>query len=62
METAQRAGMHPVGVAWGFRSVDELWAGGAEAVIERPGELLDILDGRHSLRRRTEDADRRNLT
>jgi phosphoglycolate phosphatase len=40
METGLRAGMRPIGVAWGFRPVEELWSTGAEAVIETPAELL----------------------
>lgn len=51
METARRAGMRPVGAAWGFRSAEELWSSGAEAVIESPAELIDILDGRQLPRR-----------
>jgi phosphoglycolate phosphatase len=46
METARRAGMRPVGVSWGFRPAEELWAAGAEAVITHPAELPEILDGR----------------
>jgi len=57
METARRAGMHPIGAAWGFRTAEELWSGGAEAVIERPAELLEILDGRRSVGRRAGDAE-----
>ena len=34
METALRAGMHPVGVQWGFRQPDELTSAGARIVIE----------------------------
>jgi phosphoglycolate phosphatase len=48
METARRAGMHPVGVSWGYRPAEELWASGAAAVIHRPAELLNILDGLRS--------------
>jgi phosphoglycolate phosphatase len=44
METALRAGMHPVGVAWGFRPSEELRSAGAEAIIAHPGELLGLLD------------------
>ena len=40
METGRRAGMRPIGVAWGFRSTEELWSTGAKAVIETPAELL----------------------
>lgn len=45
METALNAGMRPIGVAWGFRSVDELRAAGAATVIAQPLELLGFLDG-----------------
>jgi phosphoglycolate phosphatase len=51
METARRAGMHPVGVSWGFRPAEELWASGAGAVIDHPAELLEVLDGRRPLSR-----------
>ncbi|HUG93600.1 MAG TPA: HAD family hydrolase [Planctomycetaceae bacterium] len=44
MQTARAAGMHAVGAAWGFRSVDELHAGGAERIIERPEELIAVID------------------
>ena len=43
METANQAGMYPVGALWGFRSADELLAGGAKALIKHPGELLNLL-------------------
>jgi phosphoglycolate phosphatase len=43
MQTAVRAGMYPIGAAWGFRSREELLAHGAAAVIERPDELLQHL-------------------
>ena len=42
METARRAGMIPVGVAWGFQSRTDLDQNGAPTLIERPLELLDI--------------------
>ncbi len=51
MQTATGAGMRPIGAAWGFRPVAELWSGGAQAVIEHPGELVDLLDGRPAPRR-----------
>ena len=44
MRTARSAGMRAVGAAWGFRSVDELESAGAEAIIQRPIELLPIVD------------------
>ena len=40
MQTANAAGMFPVGVLWGFRPLAELLDGGAQAVIEHPAELL----------------------
>ena len=43
MKTATAAGMYPVGVAWGFRAADTLWAGGARAVIESPMDLLSVM-------------------
>jgi phosphoglycolate phosphatase len=44
METARSAGMYPVGVLWGFRTEEELQMSGAENVIARPTDLLDLLD------------------
>jgi phosphoglycolate phosphatase len=44
MQTGRDAGMFTVGVTWGFRSVEELWASGAEALIHEPAELLKLLD------------------
>jgi phosphoglycolate phosphatase len=44
MRTALAAGMFPVGVSWGFRPRSELLAGGAQALIDRPEELLAWLE------------------
>lgn len=43
MQTARRAGMTAVGVAWGFRDRQELWDNGAQHLIERPAQLLALL-------------------
>jgi phosphoglycolate phosphatase len=43
MKTAIAAGMFPVGVCWGFRPVEELQDGGAQALIERPLDILNLL-------------------
>jgi phosphoglycolate phosphatase len=43
MMTAVNAGMHAVGVSWGFRPVDELLEHGATKILERPGDLLTLL-------------------
>jgi len=36
--------MHPVGALWGFRTREELLKSGAKAVVERPGEVLKLMD------------------
>ena len=43
MTCARNAGMHPVGVTWGFRPAEELQAAGAELLIGHPLELLQQL-------------------
>ena len=43
MKTAMAAGMHPVGALWGFRTGEELLAGGAWALIQHPTELLSLI-------------------
>ena len=44
MQTAVAASMYPVGALWGFRTADELVASGAQVLIEKPLDLLGILD------------------
>ena len=44
MICAKNAGMHSVGVTWGFRTADELQAAGAGLLISRPLQLLEYLD------------------
>lgn len=44
MICAKNAGMHSVGVTWGFRTADELQAAGAGMLISRPLQLLESLD------------------
>jgi phosphoglycolate phosphatase len=43
MKTARAAGMFAVGVLWGFRGAAELTREGAQALIERPSQLLELL-------------------
>ena len=43
MLTANSAGMYAVGALWGFRKADELLAGGAKALIEKPLDLLELI-------------------
>jgi phosphoglycolate phosphatase len=44
MQTAVAARMFPVGALWGFRTADELLAHGARMLIEKPLDLLRVLD------------------
>ena len=43
MITANAAGMYAVGVLWGFRPAGELTANGADTLISKPAELLELL-------------------
>lgn len=43
MQTARAAGMYALGAAWGFRPGEELVESGAQHLLQRPGELLDLL-------------------
>ena len=44
MKTANAAGMYAVGVLWGFRGAEELLANGAKVLVDRPEEVISILD------------------
>lgn len=44
MKTAVAAGMFPVGALWGFRTGKELMENGAQILIKRPQEIMDLLD------------------
>ena len=44
MNTARAAGMYAVGVAWGFRTIEELQQSGAATIAHEPGDLLALLD------------------
>ncbi len=41
--TAKNAGMHSIGCAWGYRGREALSRAGADAVIDTPLELIEIL-------------------
>lgn len=43
MRTASSAGMHAVGVLWGFRDREELIKSGAEHIVARPEQVLGLL-------------------
>jgi len=44
LHTAINAGMMPIGVAWGFRGIDELQANGADFILHHPLDLWRYLD------------------
>lgn len=43
MRTARAAGMHAVGVLWGFRDREELVKSGAKHIVTKPEEVLGLL-------------------
>lgn len=43
MCTGTACGAHPVGVLWGFRGREELLSNGAEYIIDRPDQLINIV-------------------
>ena len=43
MQTSINAKMKGIGVSWGFRSVEELKAAGAQAIIHQASDVLDLL-------------------
>ena len=43
VQAARAAGIRSVGVTWGFRSREELVGAEADAIIDRPDRLLDLL-------------------
>ena len=43
MHTGVRSGMTPVGVLWGFRDAAELRGMGADHLIEKPADLLELI-------------------
>ncbi len=44
MKTAVAAGMRPVGALWGFRGREELIEAGAAKLLEKPADLLVLLE------------------
>ena len=43
MQTAQKAGMFPIGVLWGFRDKKVLMKTGAEILVQKPSEISDFI-------------------
>lgn len=44
IQTAENAGVTGISVAWGFRSREELFAKGATQIIDKPKELIAVID------------------
>ena len=44
MQTAEAAGMYGIGALWGFRSAEELIAGGARILLRNPLDLMPWLE------------------
>lgn len=44
MQTGRNAGMFTVGVLWGFRSKEELEQNHAQALVQRPKELTELIE------------------
>ena len=44
LKTSIAAGMFPVGVLWGFRSAEELQENGAKTLIEKPLDVMNLLE------------------
>ncbi len=49
MKTGKAAGMYTVGVTWGFRSRKELEENHADQIIDRPQELLKLIEEKRFL-------------
>lgn len=43
ISTGKNAGMKTIGVLWGFRDYAELSEAGADYIVEKPSEILDII-------------------
>jgi phosphoglycolate phosphatase len=46
METAKNIGCLPVGVRWGFRTVETIKKAGASVIVDKPEEILHIVLGK----------------
>lgn len=44
MKTASAAGMYPAGALWGFRGAEELLENGARVLVQKPDDLLNIIE------------------
>ncbi len=44
IKTAKNAGLYSIGVLWGFRDEKELKEAGADVIISRPMEIIDLIE------------------
>ena len=44
MQTGKNAGLKTIGVSWGFRSVQELKQNGADFIVNKPSEILELVE------------------
>lgn len=44
IQTAQAAGIEPIGVSWGFRSTQVLKEAGARRIVSHPGQILEMFE------------------
>lgn len=44
MKTAVAASMYPIGALWGYRKADELLDAGAKALVDKPENILPLLN------------------
>ena len=45
MMTGKNYGLYTIGVTWGFRTRQELIEANADTIVDKPAELIEILDG-----------------
>lgn len=62
MQTAKNAGLTAVGVTWGFRERRVLLDSGADVLIDRPAQLLDLLAPEELIRRVCRAFEQRGFT
>ena len=46
MQTAQNAGMFPLGISWGYRKADVLIEAGAKKIADSPEEILEFMSNK----------------
>lgn len=44
MQTARNANLTKIGVSWGFRTKQELYQNGADYIIDKPNQIIDIIE------------------